>query len=168
MSKQQKRFLSVVAACSVVLFCGALAPAVHAADDQDRDDATLVGTWRASITFPGAPIEFFDLIAFNEGGTVTDRFASVFDGPALSVSIGVWKKVGYGTFAATIENFQDTDGDGRFDVRHRVRLTLHLVDRNNFTGTSTVDTLSLDGTTRLGPSSPSAPTQGTRMRVIQE
>jgi hypothetical protein len=134
-----------------------------------------VGTWRASITFPGAPIEFFDLIAFNEGGTVTDRFGSVFDGPALSVSIGVWKKVGNktfaatdNTFAATMENFHDTDGDGRFDVRHRVRLTLHLVDRNNFMGTSTVDTLSVDGTTQLGPSSPSVPIHGTRMRVIPE
>lgn len=168
MSTQQKRFLSLIAACSVVIVCGALAPAVHAADDPDRDDATLAGTWRATITFPGAPIQFFDLMAFNEGGTVTDRFASVFDGPALTVSVGVWKKVGYRTFAATIENFQDTNRDGRFDVRHRVRLTLHLVDRDTFTGTSTVDTLSLDGTTQLGPSSPSAPIDATRMQVIPE
>ena len=167
MSRQQKRFPSLIAACSVVMICGALAPAVHAADDQDRNDATLVGAWRASIIFPGVPIEFFALFAFNEGGTVTERFGSAVAGPALTGSIGVWKKVGRNTFAATMENFEDTDGDGLFDLRHRVRLTWHLVDRDNLMGTSTVDLLSIDGTP-LGPSFPGATIQAARMRVMPE
>ncbi len=121
-----------------------------------------------SITVPGVPIEFFDLIAFNEDGTLTDRFGSRVAGPGLTVSIGVWEKVGRDTFAATLENFEDTDGNGRFDVRHRVRQTIYLVDRDTYAATATVDTLSVDGTTQLRPSSPGTMIQGTRMRVIPE
>src|SRR6185503_16552554 len=119
--------------------------ALAADDDQERDGATLVGTWRETITFSGVPLEFFDLIAFNADGTLTDRFASRVDGPALSESIGVWKKVGRGTYAVTLENFSDTDRDGLWDVRFRIRLTYHVVDRDHVTATGTSDTLSVDG-----------------------
>ena len=62
MSQQRRRFLSMVGVVSLIaLVCGALPGAVLAGDDQDHDDATLVGTWRNSIFFAGAPGEFFSL-----------------------------------------------------------------------------------------------------------
>jgi hypothetical protein len=140
-----------------------------AGDDQDRDDATLVGTWRTSIVFAGVPFEFFSLEAFNEGGTMTDRFGGGSSGPGTSVSLGVWKKIsGRGNFAATFEGFEDSDSDGSFDRRFLVRSTIHLLDRERFTATSTVDNLTLDGTTLLGPPFPGITVQATRMHVIRE
>jgi hypothetical protein len=166
MSEQRSRLLCMLGAFwMIVLLCSALPGAVLAADDKDRDEATLVGTWRESVIFPGVPIEFSDLISFHEDGTLTERFGT---GPALSAGIGVWKKVGRGTFAVTFENFEDTDHDGTFDVRYRIRVTYHVVDRNTLTATGTSDTLSVDGTTQLAPSFPGATIQATRMHVIRE
>jgi hypothetical protein len=169
MTEQRSRLGSIVKlACSIALLVSVLPANARATEDQDRDDATLVGTWRETVSFPGVPIEFVDLIAFHEDGTLTERLASPVDGPALSTSIGVWKSVGRRTFAAVLENFSDTDGDGLWDVRFRIRLTFRLVDRNTLTGTATSDTLSVDGTTQFGPSFPGITIQGTRMRVIRE
>jgi len=163
MTQERRRLRSVIwVVCSIALFVAGLAGVAFAADD--RDDATLVGTWRESIIFAGVPIEFFDLIAFNEDGTLTDVFA---EGPGLSAAIGVWKKVGRGTFAATLENFADNNGDGRFDVRNRIRLTYHVVDRDTVTATVTGDTVTIDGTTQVGGPF-SATVRGTRMRVMPE
>jgi hypothetical protein len=165
MTKERRRLIrGIRIVCSIVLLVAGLPGVAFAADDRDRDDATLVGTWRESIIFAGVPIEFFDLIAFNEDGTLTDVFA---EGPGLSAAIGVWKKVGRGTFAATLENFADTNGDGRFDVRNRIRLTYHVVDRDTVTATVTGDTLTIDGTTQVGGPF-SATVRGTRMRVMPE
>jgi hypothetical protein len=142
---------------------------VLAADDQDRDDAALVGTWRTSIIFAGVPFEFFSLESFNEGGTMTDRFGGGPSGPATSVASGVWKKIdGSGNFAATFEGFDDSDSDGFFDRRFLVRLTIHLLDRERFTATGTIENLTLDGSTPLGPPFPGITVQATRMRVIRE
>jgi hypothetical protein len=170
MSKQRSRFLSMMRVVwLIVLVCGALPGTVLAGDDQDHDDATLVGTWRTSIVFPGVPFEFFSLEIFNEGGTMTDRFGGGPSGPGTSVGSGVWKKIrGRGNFAATLEGFNDTDGDGVFDQRFRIRLTIQLLDRETFTATGTSDNLTLDGTTPLGPSFPGVTVQGTRMRVMRE
>ena len=170
MTQQRRRLMTLIPViCSIAMLVAATPWAAFAADDdQERDDVTLIGTWRETIVFPGVPIDFVDLIAFNADGALNERFASRVDGPALSDSIGVWKKVGRGTFAATLENFSDTDGDGRWDVRFRIRLTYHVVDRDHVTATATSDTLSVDGTTQLGPSFPGAIIQGTRMRVIRE
>lgn len=167
MTQERRRLRSVIwVVCSIALFVAGLAGVAFAADD--RDDATLVGTWRESIIFAGVPLEFFDLIAFNQDGTLTSRFGSLVDGPGLSEAIGVWKKVGRGTFAATLENFADTNGDGRFEVRFRIRLTYHVVDRDTVTATGASDPLTIDGTTQLGPSFPGITIQGTRMRVMPE
>jgi hypothetical protein len=149
----------------IVLVCGALPGTVLAADDQDRDDATLIGAWRQSIIFPGVPVEFFDVIAFHEDGTVTEQFGNRSDG---SAGIGVWKKVGRGTFAVTFENFGDRNHDGTFDVRFRIRLTYHVIDRNTLTATGTSDTFSVDGTTEIAPSFPGVTIQATRMHVVRE
>jgi hypothetical protein len=165
MSQQRRRRLFTIGAfCTIALLSAALPGATLAADDRDHD-ATLVGTWRESIIFPGVPIEFFDLVAFHEDGTVTERFDS---GPALSGSIGVWKKVGHGTFAVLMENYEDIDLDGTFDVRYRLRLTYHVVDRDTLMATGTSDTLSIDGTTQLSPPFTGVTIRATRMRVIPE
>jgi hypothetical protein len=148
----------------VVLICSALS-GTALADDQDQDEATLVGTWRTRIAMSEVPIEFFSITVFNEGGTMTDRFAL---GPRLSVGSGVWKKIrGRGNFAATLEVFDDTDSDGFHDVRFRIRLTIHLLDRESFTATFSGDAVSLDGTTLLAPQ-PGGTIQATRMHVIRE
>ena len=113
MSKQRIRFLTMMwVVWLIALLYGALPGTVLAGDDQDHDDATLVGTWRNRIVFTGFG-EFFSISVFNQGGTMTDRFAS---GPGLSVGSGVWKKIsGRGNFAATFEGFDDTNSDGFFD-----------------------------------------------------
>ena len=167
MSKQRSRFLSVVGVFwMVVLLCGVLPGAVLAGDWNDDEDATLAGTWRLTVRFPGVPNEFFSLMAVHPGGTMTDRFA---DSPRTSVSIGVWKKLrGHGKYAITFEGFVDTDSDGSFDFRFRIRSTLQLADDGTLTGTGTSDPLTLDGTTLLGPPSPGIVVKGTRMRVMRE
>jgi hypothetical protein len=85
------------------------------------------------------------------------------------MSSGVWDKIpGRGNFAATFEGFLDSDSDGSFDLRTRVRLTIQLLDDDTLTMTGTAEFLSLDGTTLLlGPFS-GIPVEGTRMRVIRE
>jgi hypothetical protein len=150
----------------IALLCGALPGAVLAGDVQDHDDATLVGTWRLSIVFPGFPNEFFSLMVVNTGGTLTDQFA---DGPRSSTSSGVWKKIrGRSKFAATLEGFVDTDADGIFDLRFQVRETIQLLDEDRFTGTATNENLTVDGTTLLAPPFPGITIQGTRMNVVRE
>jgi hypothetical protein len=85
------------------------------------------------------------------------------------VGSGVWKKIsGRGNFAATLEGFDDMDFDGVFDRRFRVRLTIQLLDHDSFTATATIDNLTLDGATPLGPPFPGFTVQGTRMQVIPE
>jgi hypothetical protein len=153
------------AACSIALVVTGLSGAALAADDRDGGDATLVGTWREIVVFPGVPFEFPDLIAFHADGTVTERFGS---GPGLSAGLGVWKQIGRGTFAVTFENFEDTNHDGTFDVRYRIRLTYHVIDRNTLTATATNDFYSVDGTTQIAASFPGTTVQATRMRVLRE
>jgi hypothetical protein len=171
MSGERGRFLSLIRVVWLIgLLCGALSGTVLFGQDQDHDDdATLVGTWRTSIVFPGVPFEFFSLQVFNEGGTMTDRFGGGLSGPGTSVGSGVWKKIpGRGNFAATFEGFDDSDSDGAFDRRFRIRATIHLLDRQRFTATNTIENLTLDGTTPLGPPFPGIAVQGKRMRVIRE
>jgi hypothetical protein len=166
MTQERRRLKSVIwIVSSIALFVAGLAGVAFAADDRDRDDATLVGTWRQTVIFPGVPGEFSDLTAFHEDGTLTERFGT---GPGLSAGIGVWRKVGRGTFAVTFENFEDTNRDGTFDVRFRIRSTYHVIDRDTLTATGTSDTLSVDGTTELAPSFPGATVRATRMRVMPE
>ena len=153
----------------IALLCGALPGEVLAGDDQDRDDATLVGTWRTSIMFAGVPFEFFTLDVFNEGGTMTSRFGGGPTGPGTSVGSGVWKKIaGRGNFAVTVEGFDDSGSGGFFNRRFLVRYTVHLLDRERFTATATIENLTLDGTTSLGPPFPGITIEATRMRVIRE
>jgi hypothetical protein len=171
MSEQRRRFLSLIRALWLIgLLCGALSGTVLFGEDQDHaDDPTLVGTWRTSIVIPGAPFEFFSFDVFNEGGTMTDRFGGGPSGPGTSVGSGVWKKIpGRGNFVATFEGFDDSDSDGVFDRRFRVRWTIHVLDRDRFTATNTIDNLTLDGTAFLAPPLSGIAVQGTRMRIIRE
>jgi hypothetical protein len=165
MSKQRSRFLSMMSVVWLIaLLCGALPGAVLAGDDQDHDDATLVGTWRVTGN-PGTPQEFFSLVVFNKGGTMTVTNSI----PRITINSGVWKKIdGHGNFAATFEDFEDSNSDGAFDLRAPVRLTIHLLDDDSITGTGTVDVVTLDGTTQVAGPFPGIPFEGTRMQVIPE
>ncbi len=171
MSEQRSRFLSLVRVVWLIgLLGGALCGTVLSSEGQDRDDDdALVGTWRTSIVVPGAPFEFFSLQVFNQGGTMTDRFGGGPSGPGTSVGSGVWKRIpGRGNFAAIFEGFEDSDSDGVFDRRFRIRATIHLLDRERFTATNTIENLTLDGTALLGPPFSGIAAHGTRMRVIRE
>jgi hypothetical protein len=166
MSKQRSRFLSMMGVVWLIaLLCGALPGPMLAGDDQDHDDATLVGTWR--LTVAGTPQQFFSLTVFNRGGTVTNT--NSIPGPRTTIFSGVWKKIrGHGNFAATFEDFEDSNSDGAFDRRVRVRLTIHLLDDDTLTGTGTADVLTLDGTTHVAGPFPGIPFNGTRMHVVPE
>ena len=167
MSEPRRGSLSVAGVFwMIVLLAGALPGGVLASEAHDDEDARLVGTWRTTVRFPGIPNEFFTLMAFNPGGTMTDRIA---DTPRTSLGTGVWKKLrGHGRFAVTFDVFEDTDSDGFFDRRLLVRLTIHLVDGDTLTATGTIDALTLDGTTLLAGPFPGALIKGTRMRVMRE
>ncbi|MCM3874009.1 MAG: hypothetical protein ND895_25250 [Pyrinomonadaceae bacterium] len=146
----------------IIALCCALTGAVFADDDDERPN--LQGTWRVTL-LPGAPNQFFSLMEFHKGGTMTEEASS----PNHTGSIGVWKKIrGHGNFAATFELFRDSDGDEVLDGRFRVRLTIHLLDDDTMTGTFTVDLLTLDGTTQVGGPFPGLPLEGTRMKVMRE
>ena len=88
--------------------------------------------------------------------------------PGHTTSIGVWKRTNGHDYAATFELFQDSNGDGLFDLRLRVRLTIHLVDGDTISGSSTIDILTLDGTTQIAGPFAGLPLEGTRFRVIPE
>lgn len=165
MFEQRNRKLLVMGRVfwSIVLCC-ALTGAVFADEGDERETPNLQGTWRVTL-LAGAPNQFFSLMEFNKGGTMTEEASS----PSHTTSIGVWKKIrGQGNFAATFELFQDSDSDGSYDGRFRVRLTIHLSDDDTITGTFTVDVLTLDGTTQVAGPFSGLPLEGTRMRVIRE
>ncbi len=152
--------------CSLALCCALTgAGAVFADDDDERVTPSLQGTWRVTV-LPGTPNQFFSLMEFNKGGTMTEEAST----PRHTTSIGVWRKIrGHGNFAATFELFEDSNSDGSFDSRLRVRLlTIHISDDDTITGTSTIDVLTLDGTTQVAGPFPGFPPEGTRMRVIRE
>lgn len=165
MFEQRNRKLFVIGRVfwSIVLCC-ALTGAVFADNDDERDRPSLQGTWRVTI-LPGAPNQFFSLMEFNKGGTMTEASSRAQN----TTSIGVWKKIrGHGNFATTFELFFDSDSDGVIDSRYRVRKTIHLTDDDTFTGTVTIDVLTLDGTTLVAGPFPGVPLEGTRMRVMLE
>jgi len=167
MFEQRKRKLFVMGRVfwSIVLLCCALTGAVFADDDDERATPSLQGTWRVTVN-SGTPHQFFSLIVFNKGGTMTEANSST---PRITASGGVWKKIrGLGNFAATFEQFHDSDADGSFDSRNRIRLTIHLSDDDTITGTATVDVLTLDGTTQVAGPIPGLTFAGQRMRVVRE
>jgi hypothetical protein len=150
----------------IVLLCGALPGATLKGDAKDHNYASLVGTWRARTCFPGFGCDFFSLKTYSADGIMTEQFV---DGPRVSLAIGVWKRIGgRSNFAATNEGLFDTDSDGVFDTRFRVRETIHLLDDDTFTITATSDSLTLDGATVTAPPFPGITIQGTRMKVMRE
>src|SRR4051812_14433663 len=101
MTQQRSRLTTVMQiVCAIALLVPLLPGSALAGDDNNDDDAALVGTWRERVVFPGVPIEFPELIAFHADGTVTERFGF---GTGLSAGIGVWKRVGRGIYAVTLE-----------------------------------------------------------------
>jgi hypothetical protein len=165
MLEQRKRILFVM--CRVfwsIVLCCALTGAVFAHDDDESGTPSLQGTWRVTVS-PGTPNQFFSLMEFNKAGTMTEEAST----PSHTTSIGVWEKIrGNEDFAATFELFQDSNSDGSFDLRLRVRLTIHLLDNDTITGTSTIDVLTLDGTTVLAGPFSGIPLEGTRRKVLRE
>jgi hypothetical protein len=148
----------------IVLACCGLTGTAFAHDDDEKSKSSLEGTWRVTI-LPGTPNQFFSLMEFNKGGTMTEASSIA----ANTTSIGVWKKIsGHGNFAATFELFFDSDSDGVIDSRYRVRLTIQLLDDDTITGTSTIEVLTLDGTTPVAGPFSGIPLGGTRMKVMRE
>ena len=148
----------------IIVLCCALSGAVFADHDDERETPNLQGTWRVTL-LPGAPNQFFSLMEFNEGGTMTEANSIA----ANTTAIGVWKKIrGHRKFATTFELFFDSDSDGVIDSRYRVRTTIHLTDDDTFTGAGTIDVLTLDGTTLVAGPFPGIPLEGTRMKVMRE
>jgi hypothetical protein len=149
--------------CSIVLCCALTGPA-FAADEDEKAPPSLQGTWRVIVN-PGGPNQFFSLVAFNKGGTMTEEASS----PKHTTSIGAWKKIsGDGNYAAIFEVFLDSNSDGLFDARIRVRQTIHVSEDDTLTGTSTVDVLTLDGTTQLAGPFSGIVFEGKRMNVLPE
>jgi hypothetical protein len=167
MSRQRRHLIVRIGiACVIALLSGTLSGPVRAHDTNDRDDPSLVGTWRVTISFPGVPIEFYSLETFHDGGTMTDFYG---ESPRFGPYAGVWKRIrGQRHFAATFEDFFDGDSDGSYDGRFRVRLTLHMLDADTFVGTATIDTLTLDGTTATTAPFPGTTVRATRMKVVRE
>ena len=148
----------------IVLLTCALTGVTFADDDVDRETPSLQGTWRLTV-LPGTPQQFFNLMVFNKEGTLTE--VSSFQGN--TTSLGVWERIrGHGNFAATFELFFDNNLDGINDGRYRVRLTIRLLDDDTFTGTSTLDLLTLDGITVVAGPFPGLPIEGKRMKVLRE
>jgi hypothetical protein len=161
-----RRVTTIAAVVGLALFTledSALAQAAVAGRNDERPTLSLQGTWQV-VGFPGTPSQFFVMTVFNEGGTMTEVLSS----GGVSSTSGVWKQIrGDANFAATSQNFFDSDANGSFDLRFRTRQTIHLSDHNTLTGTITVEIVSLDGTTVL--SEPvQVPIEGTRMRVVRE
>jgi hypothetical protein len=105
--------------------------------------------------------DFFILMDFSEGG------AARYTDQGLSSGIGVWAKTSGSNFAATFEEFVDSDSDGSVDARLRFRATIQLASANALEGTVTAELVSLDGSTVvfvLGHTT----IIGTRMVVIPE
>ncbi|MGH9958271.1 MAG: hypothetical protein ACREBC_14255 [Pyrinomonadaceae bacterium] len=161
--RNRKLFVMRQVLWSLVLCC-ALAGAVFADDDDERVTPSLQGAWRVTVS-PGTPNQFFSLVEFNKGGTMTE-VSSLAEN---TTSLGVWKKLrGQGNFATTFELFFDSNADGIIDSRFQVRTTIHLVDDDTFTGTATLDVLTLDGATQLAGPFSDIPLEGRRMSVIRE
>ena len=163
LEQRRRKLLTLGRFLWTIVLCFALAGTSLGNDDDDTSPATLQGTWRVTV-LAGTPGQFFSLMQFNKGGTVTEVAST----PRHTTSIGVWKKVQDHDFAATFEVFQDTNSDGLFDKRVRVRLTIHLIDDETFTGSSTVDILTLDGDTKVAGPFSGLSIDGKRMTVIPE
>jgi hypothetical protein len=136
----------------VSLFTGA------SVDAQAPETANIIGGWRLSFG-PDTQPEDFATIIFSEGGTV-----AVLGGDG-DRSQGVWIRTARRTFAATLDEF-DIHNDGTLD-RIRIRATVVLSDRDNFTGTITIDGMSPDGSTVVVNGGTFA-FEGTRMIVVPE
>ena len=164
MHEQRSRKLLIMGRflCTIVMCC-ALAGTSLANIEDDTSPTSLQGTWRVTV-LAGTPGQFFSLMQFNKGGTVTEVAST----PRHTSSIGVWEKIQDHDFAATFELFQDTNSDGLYDKRLRVRLTLHLIDNETFTGSSSVDVLTLDGETQVAGPFSGLSIDGKRMKVIPE
>jgi len=167
MIEQRSRKLWVIAGVLSMLLCLPISSVAQNGKHSDKDDDSdnkLVGTWSGTIGTP--PNSFSDLMVFNQGGTMTERIANL--PKTVSVSSGVWERSGQRNFRAMFEGFIDTDSDGTYDQRFRVRVTIQLVDSNHLTASETVDFLTVDGETHLAGPFPGTPVEATRMIVISE
>lgn len=153
--------LSRIGFLSILLVCLAV-PSVVWASSRSAKDAALVGTWRAILN-PDTPNEIFVLLVFHADRTMTATTSAM----QQSIGSGVWKKAhGHNVFTAEFELFGDSDSDGEFDVRARIRPTIELLDRDTYSATNTLEWFTLDGNTLIaGPFT--TITEGTRMRCTE-
>jgi hypothetical protein len=168
MAASRNRTLGVGLAigCTLALLCaGAAVPL--AAQQNEREDDQLVGTWRLTIN-PGTPGEFFVLVTYHRDNTQAATTTLTF----LSPAFGVWKKIpGAGLFGLTHESFWDCPSsiagcvDGLLDARIVTRGTVQVWNAGTLSGSLSSEFLRLDGSLMF---STQATVTGTRMTLLSD
>ena len=137
---------------------------------------SLQGTWRASVQFVDGPYaavkDLKFLIAFNEGGTLTES-ANYDENPPVTPAYGIWRKIGRHDFELRYEyfntkpptKFEDVVGGGGWTpggigvLKERVKLS---ADGDSYT--STITFVLRDEHGKPIPGSGKAICKGERMR----
>jgi hypothetical protein len=133
-----------------LLMLGGAAHVLVTAQENEKRERSLEGTWLTSITQrncqTGAPLRTFKgVLTFNKGGTMVGDSTAF--GPALkTASYGVWEREkgsqNY-SFAFVIYRFNP---DGTLAGSQVVRQNLQLGESgNDFTTTGTLEVLDVDG-----------------------
>lgn len=136
-----------------------------AAAVRQADGATglprLVGSWNVTITPDDGAEPFVGFYTFHADGTAS--FASA--GPPIpglgNPGFGVWKQLGSGDFATTIQMISYT-ADFQFDGTLKILTRIHFTSNNSFTTEDTVKVYAPDGSEIVTLGGGSA---GTRMVV---
>lgn len=141
----------IIAAMSLVL---AIVPTAAFSQGSDNSPNSLTGFWQipASQTVdcatgqpdgqPPVPVNYL----FNQGGTMTEEEANLFDGPYRASAQGIWKQVSGRKYMAVFTNFAfNPDRTLAVILKFRSNITLSR-DGNSFTERGTADISLPDGT----------------------
>lgn len=163
----------VVAAVVAMILLASVAFGTRAARAQDSAAAAdrsaehaggsprLVGSWNVTIAPDDGSEPFVGFYTFHADGTAS--FASA--GPPIpglgNPGFGVWKQLGSGDFAATIQMISYTT-DFQFDGTLKILTRIHFTGKNSFTTADAVKVYAPDGTEIVTLAGSAA---GTRMAV---
>ena len=146
-----KKQTLIIAAMSLVL---AVMPPAAFSQRGDDNANSLTGLWQipASNTVdcttglpdgqPPVPVNYL----FNQGGTMTEEEANLFDGPYRASAQGVWKQVIGRKYVAAFTNFAfNPDRTLAVTLKFRSNITL-AKDGDSFTERGTAEVSLPDGT----------------------
>ena len=170
----KKTWMLTARVAAIVALVAAAAGGADADGRQKDRLAPLVGAWNLTVLNPFSPEPeplFPAVWVFHAGGTITERTANGIPtgppGTGITSGNGVWKRIGPRRYAGMIEGFIDSEVDGTFDLKYRVRVTVE-VRGHELEGTASLDFFTLsDGEPQPGPPVP-FPVQATRMWLIRE